>query len=163
MNSPMKQRANILAACAGLSLALAAPWAHADDDDRRSATPPLPLYAQECSACHLAFPARMLGVDSWQRLMDNLPKHFGSDASLDPTSTATITTWLKANAGTDRHVREAPPQDRITRSAWFVREHREVRAATWSLPAVKSAANCAACHIGAEKGDFDEHRIRIPR
>ena len=56
-----------------------------------------------------------------------------------------------------------PPQDRITRSAWFLREHGEVRPATWALPAVKSAANCAACHTRADQGEFRERDIRIPR
>ena len=60
-------------------------------------------------------------------------------------------------------VREEPPQDRITRAAWFVREHDEVHAATWALPAVKSAANCAACHTRADQGEFRERDIRIPR
>jgi len=44
-----------------------------------------------------------------------------------------------------------------------VHEHGEVPSAVWRSPAVKSAANCAACHTGAEKGDFRERGIRIPR
>ena len=44
-----------------------------------------------------------------------------------------------------------------------MREHDEVPAATWKLPAVKSAANCAACHTQADQGDFNEHNVRIPR
>jgi mono/diheme cytochrome c family protein len=27
---------------------------------------------------------------------------------------------------------------------------------------VKSAANCAACHTGAERGNFDDDNIRLP-
>jgi hypothetical protein len=27
---------------------------------------------------------------------------------------------------------------------------------------VKSAANCAACHSGAERGNFDERGLRFP-
>ncbi len=30
-------------------------------------------------------------------------------------------------------------EDRITRAAWFLREHDEVPPPTWKLPAVKSA------------------------
>jgi len=60
-------------------------------------------------------------------------------------------------------VTDAPPEDRITRTPWFVREHREVSATTWKLPAVKSAANCGACHQGADQGDFSEHSVRVPR
>lgn len=95
--------------------------------------------------------------------MGNLPRHFGTDASLDPATVKEIAAWLDTNAGTFKRVREEPPEDRITRSSWFVREHDEVKAATWKLPAVKSAANCAACHTQAAQGDFDERSIRIPR
>ena len=46
---------------------------------------------------------------------------------------------------------------------WFVREHRQVDAATWKSPAVKSVANCTACHAGAASGDYNERAVRIPR
>lgn len=151
----------------GVSLALAAlsPLALADRDHERdhNVVPLSPLYTQECSSCHIAFPPGMLPAQSWQRLMGNLSKHYGTDASLDAATSATLTAWLADNAGGDRRVSEPPPQDRITRAAWFVREHREVSAATWKLPAVKSSANCAACHPQADRGDFNEHSIRIPR
>jgi len=123
----------------------------------------LPTYKQECAACHVAFPPGMLPRDSWQRLLDNLPRHYGTDASLDPATVNELATWLGANAGTYRRVHEAPPEDRITRSAWFIRKHHEVPAAAWQRPAVKSAANCTACHAQADQGDFNEHRVRIPR
>ena len=84
-----------------------------------------------------------------------------SDASLDAGTTAEIGRWLHAHAS--QRAAAAAPEDRITRSAWFVREHREVASAVWSRPAVKSASNCAACHPRADQGAFDEHDIRIPR
>jgi hypothetical protein len=105
----------------------------------------------------------MLPAASWQHLMNNLPRHYGTDASLDAASVKELSTWLAANAGTYKRVREEPPEDRITRSAWFIRKHDEVPAATWKLPAVKSAARCTACHAQAEQGDFNERNVRIPR
>jgi nitrate/TMAO reductase-like tetraheme cytochrome c subunit len=56
-----------------------------------------------------------------------------------------------------------PPHDRISQASWFVREHREVDAATWKRKSIASAANCAACHSGAAQGRFSEHDIRIPQ
>jgi hypothetical protein len=123
----------------------------------------LPGYRQECAACHLAYPPGLLAAASWQRVMSTLPRHFGTDASLDAASTKALATWLAANAGTYKRVREAPPEDRITRSAWFTRKHDEVPAAAWKRPAVKSPANCSACHAQADQGDFNEHNVRIPR
>lgn len=38
-----------------------------------------------------------------------------------------------------------------------------VAAATWKLPKVKTAANCAACHTQSHQGAFNERGIRIPR
>jgi len=147
-----------------LAVALAATLAiPARADDHGPRVPPLPAYQQECGSCHVAFPAGMLPAPSWKRVMGNLARHYGTDASLDATMTASLSAWLAAQAGTTKRVREEPPQDRISRSAWFVRKHDEVRPATWQLPAVKSAANCAACHTQADQGDFSERRIRIPR
>ena len=121
----------------------------------------LPKYQAECAACHIAYPPRLLPAQSWARVMGDLKHHFGTDASLDPASVTEISGWLAANAGGTR--RSAGAGDRITTSAWFVREHREVPAATWRLPAVNKPSNCAACHRGAEQGIFNEHDVRIPR
>ena len=123
----------------------------------------LPMYAQECGACHAPYPPGLLPSASWQRLMDNLPRHFGTDASVDVATQKALNVWLTANAGTGKRARSAPPEDRITRSDWFVREHREVPTAAWSRASIKSAANCGACHEGAAQGMYDEHSIRIPR
>ncbi|MBL0089510.1 MAG: diheme cytochrome c [Ideonella sp.] len=132
--------------------------------DRNPLVPLLPMYQQECASCHIAFAPGMLPAASWQRLMANLPKHFGSDASLDAATTKALTTWLNANAGTYKRVAaDPPPADRISRSTWFTRKHVEVEAAVWKRATIQSATNCAACHPQAAMGDFNEHSIRIPR
>ncbi|MCX7238954.1 MAG: diheme cytochrome c [Burkholderiales bacterium] len=135
--------------------------AHAEGSARLGAV--LPQYQQECGACHLAFPPAFLPKASWNRIMDNLPKHFGTDASLDAATRKELSAWMLAHAGTYKRASEEPPQDRISHATWFVREHREVAAAAWKLAAVKSAANCGACHTTADQGDFHERNIRIPR
>ena len=119
-------------------------------------------YSQECAACHLAYPPGLLPAASWQRIMNGLDRHYGSDASLEPAQVQEIGRWLDAHAGTYKRVREVPPEDRITRSAWFERKHRKVEPAVWKLPSVKSAAQCAACHTGAEQGRFDDDDLRLP-
>ena len=154
----MKNRTHWLAVAA-----LAAAPGMASADEHRMRTPPLPIYQQECAACHVAYPPGMLSSGSWQRLMADLPHHSGTDASLDAATQAALTTWLTANAGSGRRVEAAPPQDRITRTAWFQREHRRIDAAVWQRPAIRSASNCSACHRDAAAGDFDEDRVAIPR
>lgn len=127
----------------------------------------------ECSACHLAYHPGLLPERSWHRIMAGLDQHFGENASLDAATAADIDRFLAANAA-DRsdHRRSrriagsitpgAAPL-RISDTPWFVREHREIAAATWRRPKIGSPANCAACHQGADQGDFSERRIRIPK
>jgi hypothetical protein len=131
-------------------------------EDRSSQALPLPTYVQECGSCHLAYAPGLLPAGSWQHLMANLPRHFGSDASLDPAAQASLTAWLSAHAASGKRARSMPPEDRISRAEWFVREHREVSAAVWKRKAIGSASNCAACHAGAAQGDFDEDAVSIP-
>ncbi len=149
----------------GLPLVLSA-WAFANmahAEDGRSSAPPLPLYKTECAACHIAYPAGMLPAASWQAIMTGLSKHYGVDASLDPTATQHISTWLVAHAGTGRRFSDAPPDNRISKSRWFVRQHDEVNASVFKRASVGSASNCGACHGHAADGDFNEHQVRIPK
>jgi Dihaem cytochrome c len=152
----------ILALTAALGIGLCQ-TAAADDDKRDVQVPLLPSYKTECAACHVAYQPGMLPASSWQRLMTHLPNHFGTDASLDPAAVKALSIWLGGHAATGRRAAEPPPEDRITRSAWFTRQHDEVPAATWKRVSIKSASNCIACHIGADQGDFNEHNVRIPR
>jgi mono/diheme cytochrome c family protein len=122
-----------------------------------------PLYQQECAACHIAYPAQFLPKESWQRIMGNLNKHYGSDASVDAASNKTISAWLTDTAGSGKRNRQAPPNDRITQSNWFIKEHDEVSQTVWRSPAVKNPSNCIACHRQANLGDFNEHSVRIPK
>ena len=141
-----------------LGMATLSTWA----DSKVPAVPPSPKYLAECAACHIAYPVGMLPAPSWRRMMGSLDKHYGSDATLDEASVREISQWLQANAGTYKRVREEPPQDRITTSAWFVREHDELPAAIWKQAAIKSAANCAARHTRADEGSFKEREIAFP-
>lgn len=124
--------------------------------------PPNPAYKAECGSCHVAYPPKRLPAASWQQLMARLDRHFGSDASLDAKAQDEISRYLAANAGR----RDAPPgaEPRITETRWFRKEHdKEVPAALWKSAAVKSAANCAACHTRADDGDYSERTLHLPK
>ena len=144
-----------------LALATLAPAALADSGRLLPRDVPV-AYRQECAACHTAYPPGMLPAASWQRIMAGLDRHYGSDASLDDATVRQLSTWLQAHAGTYKRVAEAPPQDRITRSAWFERKHRRIDAAVWNHASVKSAAQCAACHSRAAHGDYGDDSLRLP-
>lgn len=122
----------------------------------------LTQYAQECASCHVAYPPALLPADSWQRIMTGLPQHYGVDASLDTAQLETIGRWLKGEAGRYKKVQVSPPEDRISRSDWFVREHRRVSSEVWRLPSVQSPSQCTACHTQAVRGRFDERDLHMP-
>ena len=138
-----------------------APSSPADADARA-------LYRKECGACHLAFPPHFLPAESHRRLMAGLERHFGQNAELDPAVRDRIERYLVENAagaGTSREparsLADSPPM-RITELSWFQKEHRRIDARITTRPAVRSSANCAACHAGAADWDFDDDRVKIP-
>lgn len=120
-------------------------------------------YRSECASCHLAYPPAMLPLASWRRVLSHLDMHYGVDASLEPAEILEIFQWLEPLAGTYKKVREEPQDDRITKAAWFVREHRKIESEVWLRPSIKSAANCAACHTTAEQGNYNDDFVRIPK
>lgn len=122
------------------------------------------LYRTECGSCHDAYPARLLGPSDWSRVLARLDGHYGVDASLDDAALRAVAQALGVTTlHPTTHTVPASTLPRITTSAWFIDEHDEVRAATFRSPGVRSAANCSACHVDADQGEFDEDSVRIPR
>jgi len=167
-----------------LLLAPVALYADDDDDDgdqrgraarvtkQLPASEGLTQYRAECGSCHLAYPPGMLPARSWSRILEGLGDHFGENAELDAATRASLGDWLSKNAaesGTHPRSRKVLKSAqgttplRISDLRFIQKEHAEVNAAVWKRPAVKTVANCGACHLDAEQGSFSEHRIEIPR
>ncbi len=145
------------------ALLIVALSAHADN----YSLPRNAAFEEECGSCHMAYPPQMLHADSWRAMMGDLSRHFGSDASLDEKRRVAITDFLLGHAGgrktgTTRDA-QGRPLLRISQTARFEKKHREIAAATWQRIAIKSPANCAACHTRAAAGDYDEASIVIPK
>ena len=117
----------------------------------------------ECASCHMVYPPAFLPKESWTTIMSGLEKHYGTDASLDPQSIKEISQWLNQYAGTYKRVSSAPPNDRITESTWFIKKHRKITDSTWRNSQVKSKSNCMACHTSADKGNYDDDDVRVPK
>ncbi|MBK8399607.1 diheme cytochrome c [Propionivibrio sp.] len=125
-----------------------------------------PVVREECGSCHLAFPPSMLPASSWKRMMGELDKHFGADASVSPATAEHITRYLSENAADTggqrygsklmRGVSVQNPPLRITELPKWVREHREISSKGWLRNNVRTKANCLACHADAERGYYDE-------
>ncbi|MDD2926552.1 diheme cytochrome c [Rhodoferax sp.] len=125
-----------------------------------------PVVTQECGSCHLVFAPAMLPASSWQRMMGDLQNHFGEDASVDAASAKRITDYLTAQAGDTggrnfsgkllRGVSSADAPLRITSLSSWNDKHRKVPDWEWKHKEVQSKANCAACHLDAARGYYDE-------
>lgn len=119
-------------------------------------------YEAECASCHMLYPPGLLGEQTWQNIMSGLSKHFGADASIDDKEKKEIGAWLKKNAATKQKYNVLAPDNRITKTPWFIREHDEIKSDVWKRVGIKSPANCGACHINATEGIFSEKNISIP-
>ena len=147
-----------------LSLSLAG-VAQADDLRLPAGAPA--AFQNECGACHLAFPPRLLVAEDWRRVMAGLDRHYGDNAGLDAPTRRAIETYLVGNAGKPQKLGssgtaasdEAP---RLTATAWFKRKHHEVPQAYWRHAEVRGPSNCAACHKQAVAGSSREREIVMP-
>jgi len=134
------------------------------------AMPSQPQFEKECSACHMLYHPSLLPRASWTEMMQRLDDHFGEDASLDPKTSEAIAAHLDAYASeawdtqAANLLRRTSASDplRITASPYWVRKHSGIPAATFAAAAVRSKANCAACHRDAATGRFDDQAISMP-
>jgi hypothetical protein len=127
----------------------------------------------ECSSCHMLYHPGLLPESSWNKLMGGLDKHFGENASLDAASRDEISHFLAMNSADkqanrrSKRINQSIPAIatplRISETRYFISKHDEVSTATFKRKSIGSAANCVACHKGAEKGDFSESQVKVPR
>jgi len=132
-----------------------------------------PLWREECGSCHLAFLPNLLPARSWKLIMAGQGEHFGTDLSLDVPTAAAMLAFLVRNAAENSPTeaafkinRSIPPDAsplRVTETPYWVAKHRDIDAADWQLPLVKNKSNCAACHLDAVAGTFEDAAMRIPR
>lgn len=127
----------------------------------------------ECSSCHMLYHPGLLPERSWNKMMSGLDNHFGENANLDTTTRDEITHFLAMNSADKQvnrrssRINQSIPSNatplRISETRYFTSKHDEVSAATFKRKSIGSASNCAACHKNAEKGDFSESQVKIPR
>lgn len=145
---------------------------HDDDNNYRSRSAAWRMdnqtYREECGACHVAYPARLLPPRSWALIMKNLDDHFGENAELfDDARWADVAMHLQANAADPesrilRGTSDEIPQ-RISALPWFQHEHDEISASQVAdNDEVLTFSNCDACHQAAAKGVFDDDNVSIP-
>lgn len=119
------------------------------------------LYQKECASCHFGYQPALLNKTSWEKVMGNLSDHFGTDASLGKIEHEQILNYLLSNAGSGK-ITANNDSMQITKSPYFIKEHRKISANLIAQKEVGSLANCQACHTTAEKGSYSERTIKIP-
>jgi cytochrome b len=132
-----------------------------------------PTWREECGGCHLAFHPNLLPSRSWVRMMAEQASHFGTDLALDAPTREAVLEFLVRNAAEyssteaafkiNRSLAANATPLRITETPYWVDKHREITEADWRQPKVKSKVNCAACHVDAEAGTFEDAAMRRPR
>lgn len=130
-------------------------------------------YAKECGACHLAYQPQLLPKRSWIKIMDTLDNHFGENASLDEAVRTQILSYVVGNSAEVGRseasrkilssINDTDTPLRISDTAYFKRKHRKIQPDVFRRKSILSPSNCAGCHPAAEKGDFNEHRVKIPK
>lgn len=130
-----------------------------------------PVYAEQCGACHLAYPPSLAPAATWDAILGDLQHHFGQDATLSAEQVATIRAWVDANDAARwdtlaSHVLRVPAADgsrRLTDTPGWRRLHRHIADAVFASEAVGGRSSCEACHGDAANGRFAPQRIAIPR
>jgi hypothetical protein len=121
-----------------------------------------PKWKAECGSCHIAYPPQLLTGGGWHRLMGELDKHFGVDASIDANDAREIENFLLDNAGLRWGGKNSESGMRISDTPWFIRVHGKIPRKIMYESTINGPAHCTACHVLAERGDWSRSSIKIP-
>jgi len=131
------------------------------------------LYREECGSCHFAYQPGLLPSRSWKKMMGDLENHFDENAELDKETQVALTKYLVENSADDANYKRSirimnslsknSTPLRITKTPYFIRKHDEIpRRLVQGNPKLGSFSKCAACHVNADKGSYEEDDVRIP-
>jgi hypothetical protein len=147
-----------------------------DDDkrDERNYLSPVnnETFKLECGACHSPYQPGLLPAGSWEKILTNLPSHFGEEVSLSRESRTVIGAYLRDNAAEKSYAKRArkilkslngQTPLRITKTPYIQEKHHELSSKIISRPSIGSLSNCSACHSTAEQGNYDDDFVEIPK
>jgi hypothetical protein len=129
-------------------------------------------FKQTCGACHFAYQPGLLPSESWEKILSNLPSHFGEEVILEEKSKNIIIEYLKSNSTERSSAKRAKKilksldgqtPLRITEIPYIREKHRELDSSIISKPSIGSRSNCVACHSAAEQGNYDDDLVKIPK
>lgn len=130
-----------------------------------------PMWAEQCGACHFAFPPSLAPASVWNGIFADLKHHYGhADASLSPALVTQLRAYADANAAGHWdtlaahafRIRDPADPGRITATPYWREIHAGIPASVFAEDGVGSKAACDACHRDAETGRFAPQAIAIP-
>ncbi|TRZ56676.1 MAG: hypothetical protein D4S02_15075 [Rhodocyclaceae bacterium] len=136
-----------------------------------SASSAASAWTQECSECHLAYPAQLLPARSWQRMLAEQQEHFGDDLGLPAAKLAALGDlavrgaaapgWVGRMVQASVAAKDSP--QRITETEFWRQRHRRIAKERFKSDQVAGKHDCGACHADALSGIFSPRLIQIPQ
>jgi len=130
------------------------------------------VWQEECGSCHLAYYPGLLPARSWSKLLQQQNKHFGEDLYLDKDTVDELRQYAVANAAEQgateasrkimRSIKSDETPLRITATAYWKHKHKGIDAVVWKQSNINGKSQCNACHSDAEKGWFEDSKMKIP-
>ena len=131
------------------------------------------LYQKECGSCHFDYPPFLLTLNAWEKIMDNLENHYGTDASLDEEDKEQILAFLKQNNALNfdtkfrkslkETLNELSKEENstisITKYAFYKKAHQNLPFQIFQGKLKKE--NCIACHKDASGGTFGKESLNF--
>ncbi len=149
---------------------------HNDDHEKKDSKYLAPVnndtFKQECGACHFAYQPGLLPSKSWEKILSNLPSHFGEEVSLDDKSKNIIGEYLQSYAAEHSSAKRArkilkslrgQTPLRITETPYIQEKHHELDSSIFRRESIGSRSNCIACHPTAEQGNYDDDFVKISK
>lgn len=131
-----------------------------------------PVWRSECGTCHLAFHPSLLPARSWQRLLGDQDRHFGDDLALSADTLAALARYAQSQSAERRLTEAAWRIDtttpatqaplRVTETPYWKRKHRTIPETRWTAGPIHGRSDCAACHLDADLGTFEDAAMRMP-
>jgi len=130
-------------------------------------------WRENCSECHFAFHPSLLPARSWQKIFDEQHEHFGDDLDLDRKLFTELLKFHLDNAAErgltepSRKILFYTPENatpvRITETKYWQRKHEDIKDIYWKSKQVSIKGNCAACHLDAKEGTYEDSDMRLPK
>jgi len=105
-------------------------------------------------------------------MMQEQATHFEEDLSLDQDAAKEIENFLVENAAEqglteaawkiNRSIAKTEILLRITEAPYWRKKHQAISGAVWDNPKVNGKFDCAACHLDAVAGTFEDAAMQLP-